>query len=79
MRAHRLVLIARCDVFRRMFLTDCVESRTGNIEVPDVAPHVYQLFLRYLYGDQVKWTTFNSIMPSEMGFFVDNYSFGVCY
>ncbi|GJQ14854.1 hypothetical protein GpartN1_g6645.t1 [Galdieria partita] len=53
LRAHRLVLITRCDVFRRMFLTDCVESRTGNIEVPDVAPNVYQLFLRYLYGDQI--------------------------
>eukprot|EP00871_Galdieria_phlegrea_P003407 jgi/Galph1/4067/GphlegSOOS_G2725.1 len=53
-RAHRLVLFTRCEVFRRMFLTDCVESRTGNIEVPDVLPHVYQLFLRYLYGGMIE-------------------------
>eukprot|EP00929_Paragymnodinium_shiwhaense_P073748 TRINITY_DN37677_c0_g1_i1.p1 TRINITY_DN37677_c0_g1~~TRINITY_DN37677_c0_g1_i1.p1 ORF type:complete len:319 (-),score=40.50 TRINITY_DN37677_c0_g1_i1:277-1161(-) len=52
-RAHRLVLMMRSEVFRSMFTHDLVEKRTGRIMITDASLQAVQLFVRFLYTDEV--------------------------
>lgn len=48
---HKAVLMTRSPVFRRMFETDMVERRTGNIDMSDVSTLVADRFIKFLYTD----------------------------
>lgn len=48
---HKLVLMARSPVFRRMFETDMAERRDGKIYMADVSTSVADHFVKFLYTD----------------------------
>jgi len=51
-KAHRLILTTRCSYFEKMFQADMIESRSNEVEVPDIRPAVFNQLLRYLYTDE---------------------------
>nr|KAG5711350.1 hypothetical protein BaRGS_006047 [Batillaria attramentaria] len=55
--AHRYVLLARSDVFFRMFCGPMAE--TGPVVIPDVDEDIFRQFLEYLYVDDVSLTPDN--------------------
>lgn len=52
LKAHKIILMASSEVFRRMLSQtgDFVESRTLNISLPPVSPNAAKLFLKFIYG-----------------------------
>ncbi|KAL5011543.1 hypothetical protein ScPMuIL_010094 [Solemya velum] len=51
-RAHKFMLISRSPVFSAMFCGPMAETQE-QITIPDVAPEVFKLLLRYMYSDQL--------------------------
>lgn len=47
--AHKLIVVARCNVFAAMFGSEMLENKTGRVEVADIGPKIFKLFLRYIY------------------------------
>eukprot|EP01137_Pigoraptor_chileana_P033553 Opistho-2@24605 len=52
--AHRVILAARCEVFRAMLSANMKESETHRIVVPDIDPRAFRLLLEYIYTDAVE-------------------------
>lgn len=52
-KAHRAVLIARCNVFAATFRHDTLEKQTGIITISDCDPDSFQEFLEYLYSGEL--------------------------
>ena len=57
---HKAVLAARSPVFSAMFQHNMTESRTHEVDIPDLAPVTVNLMLEYIYGG-----TFRHNSPSE--------------
>ncbi|KAL5012972.1 hypothetical protein ScPMuIL_011523 [Solemya velum] len=51
-RAHKFILISRSPVFSAMFCGSLVETQEP-ITIPDIAPEVFKILLRYMYSDQL--------------------------
>jgi hypothetical protein len=52
--AHRLVLSARSPFFLKMFSTNMRESRSGEVQLPDVEPERLATMLAWMYGGQAR-------------------------
>jgi len=48
--AHRAILSARSDYFRRMFDTEMQEAASGVVDVKDVDADIFRRLLRFIYG-----------------------------
>ncbi|KAL5011646.1 hypothetical protein ScPMuIL_010197 [Solemya velum] len=51
-RAHKFILISRSPVFQAMFCGPMAETQE-QITIPDIAPEVFKILLRYMYSDQL--------------------------
>ncbi|KAL5011647.1 hypothetical protein ScPMuIL_010198 [Solemya velum] len=51
-RAHKFILISRSPVFSAMFCGPMAETQE-QITIPDIAPEVFKIVLRYMYSDQL--------------------------
>ncbi|KAL5011650.1 hypothetical protein ScPMuIL_010201 [Solemya velum] len=51
-RAHKFMLISRSPVFSAMFCGPMAETQE-QITIPDIAPEVFKILLRYMYSDQL--------------------------
>ncbi|KAL5012584.1 hypothetical protein ScPMuIL_011135 [Solemya velum] len=51
-RAHKFMLISRSPVFSAMFCGPMAETQE-QITIPDIAPAVFKILLRYMYSDQL--------------------------
>lgn len=49
LRAHKIILAARCPVFKKMFNVDMKENNLNRVEVLDVEPEVFDEMLRFIY------------------------------
>ncbi|XP_044580716.1 speckle-type POZ protein B-like [Cotesia glomerata] len=52
--AHKVVLITRSNVFEAMFEHDMKESKTNEVDIPDVDPGVFRRVLEFIYTDKVE-------------------------
>ncbi|GFW08968.1 BTB domain-containing protein [Trichonephila clavipes] len=52
-KAHCIVIASRCDWFRKALLSGMKESINKKIVIHDTTPHLFLIFLEYLYGGQV--------------------------
>ena len=50
LKAHKLILSARSDYFRRMFSAEMKENQTGEIKIIDFEPDVFEEALIFLYS-----------------------------
>ncbi|XP_035217389.1 speckle-type POZ protein B-like [Stegodyphus dumicola] len=46
---HKFILCSQSSVFTRMFQTEMIESRTNQVEISDVDPHIIHEMLLFLY------------------------------
>ena len=49
-KAHKAILVARSDYFSTMFNCGMTESKSNQIEIPDIEPTVFEALLKFLYG-----------------------------
>jgi hypothetical protein len=52
-KAHKLILAAASPVFQAMFKEATTENGENNVNIQDINSNVFEVFLRYLYSDQV--------------------------
>ena len=52
-KAHKTILIARCQVFAAMFDHPSKEKMTGIVDVTDIEPDVFEELLHYIYTGKV--------------------------
>lgn len=48
-RANKLIMSTRCDVFARMFNSNMLEKETGRVEITDIEPTIFKQLLRFIY------------------------------
>lgn len=53
-KTHKAILASRSPVFSAMFTSDFKEVRTNLLEINDVTPEAFDVFLHFLYTDEVK-------------------------
>ncbi|XP_046646399.1 TD and POZ domain-containing protein 4-like [Daphnia pulicaria] len=70
--AHIIILAMRSPVFAAMFQHPTKEMLSGNVEVEDVDPDVFQEVLRYLYTGLTRSTTLD-VMAPELLVVADKY------
>nr|CAH0099042.1 unnamed protein product [Daphnia galeata] len=59
-KAHRVILAARCRWFHRALLSGMREAIDRKITLPDCSAQLLSLFLRFLYGDHLDQTTLSN-------------------
>lgn len=47
--AHKQIISARSEVFAKMFDLDMAEKKDGRVEISDIEPNIFKLFLRFVY------------------------------
>src|SRR5699024_9394928 len=52
-KVHKAILSSRSDVFRTMFEAGLRESPEGTVDIADIDPVVFQMFLRYCYTGEI--------------------------
>ncbi len=62
--AHKNILAMRSPVFSAMFTHPTKEMQTGEVEIEDVDPDVFQEVLRYLYTGLTRSTTMDVMAPA---------------
>ncbi len=60
---HKIILAMRSPVFGAMFQHPTKEVQTGEVEVEDVDPDVFQEVLRYLYTGLTRSTAMDVMAP----------------
>ncbi|KAL5011544.1 hypothetical protein ScPMuIL_010095 [Solemya velum] len=70
-RAHKFILISRSPVFSAMFCGPMAETQE-QITIPDIAPEVFKILLRYMYSDQL--TLLNPHNVTETHYAAKKYS-----
>lgn len=53
-KAHRVIVAARCDWFRRALQSGMRESIDRKIIIHDTSPFLFRVFLEYLYGGRIE-------------------------
>ncbi|XP_014665386.1 PREDICTED: uncharacterized protein LOC106807533 [Priapulus caudatus] len=71
--AHRVIVAARCDWFRRALLSGMRESIDKKIIVHDTNPELFRLFLQYLYSGQVQTNDMSTEQLADMMAISDRY------
>ncbi|XP_059139140.1 LOW QUALITY PROTEIN: uncharacterized protein LOC131927488 [Physella acuta] len=72
-RAHRVVVAARCDWFRRALLSGMKEAIDRKIIVHDTNPELFTLFLEALYSGHLDITSLNAEQLADMMTLCDRY------
>mmetsp|Transcript_6766 Transcript_6766/g.10555 ORF Transcript_6766/g.10555 Transcript_6766/m.10555 type:complete len:392 (+) Transcript_6766:159-1334(+) len=56
-KAHSIMLRMRCPFFKSLLkpAMAMVESRSGVVQLPEDSPAAFEIFLTYLYTDNMKW------------------------
>ncbi|EFX73056.1 hypothetical protein DAPPUDRAFT_110141 [Daphnia pulex] len=62
--AHKTILAIRSPVFAAMFLHPTKEMQSGEVEVEDIDPDVFQEVLRYLYTGSPQSTAMDVMAPA---------------
>jgi speckle-type POZ protein len=62
--AHKAILSMRSPVFAAMFLHPTKEMQTGEVEVDDIDPNVFQEVLRYMYTGLTRLTAMDVTAPA---------------
>mmetsp|Transcript_78247 Transcript_78247/g.175351 ORF Transcript_78247/g.175351 Transcript_78247/m.175351 type:complete len:516 (-) Transcript_78247:18-1565(-) len=55
LKAHSLVLIARCEFFEKQFQSGMSESVSKEVMIDDCEPDAFKAFLQYLYSDDFSY------------------------
>ncbi|XP_052763261.1 uncharacterized protein LOC128205559 isoform X2 [Mya arenaria] len=71
--AHRVVIAARCDWFKRALLSGMRESIDRKITVHDTDPSLFRVFLEYVYCGQVELNDLSTEQISDMMTLADRY------
>lgn len=58
-KAHKVVLSARSDVFKAMLHSNMLEMQTGVVEIQDMDISCFRDFIRYLYTDALPEMSFD--------------------
>ncbi|CAG5118911.1 unnamed protein product [Candidula unifasciata] len=72
-KAHRVIVAARCDWFRRALLSGMKESIDRKIIVHDTNPELFQRFLEALYSGQLDTSSLNAEQLADMMTLCDRY------
>lgn len=72
-RAHRVIVAARCDWFRRALLSGMREAIDRKIIVHDTNSTVFRVFLEYLYGGRLRQSALTSDQLAELLLLSDRY------
>ncbi|KAK4876099.1 hypothetical protein RN001_012521 [Aquatica leii] len=72
-RAHRVIVAARCDWFRRALLSGMREAIDRKIIVHDTNPIVFRIFLEYLYSGRLCQSSLSSDQLAELLLLSDRY------
>lgn len=51
--ANKCILSLHSEVFARMFESDMVEKKTGQVKITDIEPEIFKLMLRFIYSRQL--------------------------
>lgn len=70
--ACRNILSLHSDVFAKMFESDMLEKKTGRVEIVDVDPAIFKLFLRFIYCGKLDRSDINELL--ELILIADKYS-----
>ncbi|XP_071488165.1 uncharacterized protein [Diadema antillarum] len=73
LKAHCVVIAARCDWFRRALLSGMRESIDKKIEVHDTDPTLFQQFLVFLYSGQIDTSSMTTDQIADMMSLSDRY------
>eukprot|EP00058_Branchiostoma_floridae_P010098 XP_002595586.1 hypothetical protein BRAFLDRAFT_117505 [Branchiostoma floridae] len=71
--AHRVIVAARCDWFRRALLSGMKEAIDRRITVHDTSPALFRLFLEYLYVGNLATDTLTLDQLADMTALSDRY------
>ena len=52
-KVHKSVLSARSPVFTKMFLSDMKEAADNKVEIKDVEPSSFEMFLQFIYCGKI--------------------------
>ncbi|XP_057367021.1 LOW QUALITY PROTEIN: uncharacterized protein LOC130688040 [Daphnia carinata] len=72
-KAHRVVLAARCRWFHRALLSGMREAIDRKITLPDCSSQLLSLFLRFLYGDHLDQTAISNEQLIELLIMADRF------
>lgn len=53
-KAHRIIITARCSVMKAMLTHDTKENQDGIVEITDSEMPAFKTFLKYLYTDEIE-------------------------
>jgi speckle-type POZ protein len=70
--AHKNILAIRSPVFAAMFLHPTKEMQTGEVEVDDIDPDVFQEVLRYLYTGLIMDIMATGILAAAEKYLLDH-------
>ncbi|XP_070579796.1 uncharacterized protein [Ptychodera flava] len=72
-RAHRVIVAARCDWFRRALNSGMREAIDKKITVHDTNPELFKLFLQFLYSGHLDTSNFSVEQLADMMSLSDRY------
>ncbi|XP_047118625.1 uncharacterized protein LOC124799129 [Schistocerca piceifrons] len=72
-RAHRVIVAARCDWFRRALLSGMREAIDRKIVVHDTNPFLFSTFLHYLYSGQLRTRELTADQLADLMLLSDRY------
>ncbi|CAG9817046.1 unnamed protein product [Phaedon cochleariae] len=72
-KAHRVIVAARCDWFRRALLSGMREAIDRKIVVHDTSPHLFKILLEYLYSGRLDRNTLSTEQLVELLLLGDRY------
>lgn len=72
-KAHRVIVAARCDWFRRALLSGMREAIDRKITIHDTNPFLFRVFLEYLYSGRLRQNTLNTDQLAELLLLSDRY------
>ncbi|KAH9519989.1 hypothetical protein Btru_071420 [Bulinus truncatus] len=72
-RAHRVIVAARCDWFRRALLSGMKEAIDRKIVVHDMHPEIFTRFLEALYSDKLDTSGLNTEQLADLMTLCDRY------
>jgi len=72
LKAHKLILSARCPVFNAMFQSKMTEADTNKITLSDMSTAGVKILLKYIYCGEIdkRWKT----IPEEVIYIADKYN-----
>lgn len=72
-KAHRVIVAARCDWFRRALLSGMREAIDRKITIHDSSPFLFRIFLEYLYSGRLRQNGLNETQLADLLLLSDRY------